>query len=110
MIRRPPRSTLFPYTTLFRSKNGGAIGGTIAAGMMGNITTPTCGLITAVNGATTYDTWIMPWGANSTHAVANGANVYVFTITNGGVNLSNQLIVLQDGVTIGTVYLRETKT
>src|SRR3712207_7770374 len=29
MIRRPPRSTLFPYTTLFRSrwrKQGGAIG------------------------------------------------------------------------------------
>src|SRR5437762_1706520 len=24
MIRRPPRSTLFPYTTLFRSKSGGA--------------------------------------------------------------------------------------
>src|SRR2546430_6684614 len=24
MIRRPPRSTLFPYTTLFRSKAGGA--------------------------------------------------------------------------------------
>src|SRR3712207_8066438 len=23
MIRRPPRSTLFPYTTLFRSDNGG---------------------------------------------------------------------------------------
>src|SRR2546425_9717703 len=23
MIRRPPRSTLFPYTTLFRSVNGG---------------------------------------------------------------------------------------
>src|SRR3989449_2734107 len=23
MIRRPPRSTLFPYTTLFRSTNGG---------------------------------------------------------------------------------------
>src|SRR3712207_8877253 len=23
MIRRPPRSTLFPYTTLFRSKGGG---------------------------------------------------------------------------------------
>src|SRR2546430_12875965 len=22
MIRRPPRSTLFPYTTLFRSQNG----------------------------------------------------------------------------------------
>src|SRR3712207_7658742 len=25
MIRRPPRSTLFPYTTLFRSKDGGQL-------------------------------------------------------------------------------------
>src|SRR2546427_8867272 len=25
MIRRPPRSTLFPYTTLFRSMNPGAL-------------------------------------------------------------------------------------
>src|SRR3712207_8844174 len=25
MIRRPPRSTLFPYTTLFRSRSGGEI-------------------------------------------------------------------------------------
>src|SRR2546422_8196939 len=25
MIRRPPRSTLFPYTTLFRSRGGGAL-------------------------------------------------------------------------------------
>src|SRR2546426_9099745 len=25
MIRRPPRSTLFPYTTLFRSAGGGII-------------------------------------------------------------------------------------
>src|SRR2546430_12731041 len=25
MIRRPPRSTLFPYTTLFRSEEGGAL-------------------------------------------------------------------------------------
>src|SRR3712207_8776379 len=27
MIRRPPRSTLFPYTTLFRSEAGSADGG-----------------------------------------------------------------------------------
>src|SRR6266487_603812 len=27
MIRRPPRSTLFPYTTLFRSRQPGALGG-----------------------------------------------------------------------------------
>src|SRR5256885_6548777 len=26
MIRRPPRSTLFPYTTLFRSFMGGVLG------------------------------------------------------------------------------------
>src|SRR3989449_6660319 len=25
MIRRPPRSTLFPYTTLFRSRTGAAL-------------------------------------------------------------------------------------
>src|SRR5436853_2351942 len=27
MIRRPPRSTLFPYTTLFRSRGGRALQG-----------------------------------------------------------------------------------
>src|SRR5256885_6444866 len=32
MIRRPPRSTLFPYTTLFRSRRNTTVGGT-----MGNI-------------------------------------------------------------------------
>src|SRR5258708_21392047 len=29
MIRRPPRSTLFPYTTLFRSRSGFALMGEI---------------------------------------------------------------------------------
>src|SRR3712207_8489852 len=29
MIRRPPRSTLFPYTTLFRSRVLGALGGLV---------------------------------------------------------------------------------
>src|SRR3712207_7116776 len=36
MIRRPPRSTLFPYTTLFRSgllvAHGRRLGGPVAAG------------------------------------------------------------------------------
>src|SRR5256885_13014515 len=40
MIRRPPRSTLFPYTTLFRSQNPGAVhaGGalTVNVGSMTN--------------------------------------------------------------------------
>src|SRR3712207_9269701 len=30
MIRRPPRSTLFPYTTLFRSERGAHLGNTLA--------------------------------------------------------------------------------
>src|SRR2546429_9530765 len=34
MIRRPPRSTLFPYTTLFRSRMELQIGGGGAAGTM----------------------------------------------------------------------------
>src|SRR3712207_7142966 len=29
MIRRPPRSTLFPYTTLFRSRRGHAVLGAV---------------------------------------------------------------------------------
>src|SRR3712207_7969743 len=29
MIRRPPRSTLFPYTTLFRSETGGRAEGEV---------------------------------------------------------------------------------
>src|SRR5438045_7087595 len=34
VTRRPPRSTLFPYTTLFRSENGVGLGavGAVAAG------------------------------------------------------------------------------
>src|SRR5688572_31999444 len=36
MIRRPPRSTLFPYTTLFRSGSGAEIGAiTFEAGLAG---------------------------------------------------------------------------
>src|SRR5256885_3973305 len=32
MIRRPPRSTLFPYTTLFRSLIGGRLQGRVGIG------------------------------------------------------------------------------
>src|SRR3712207_8581231 len=32
MIRRPPRSTLFPYTTLFRSVDAPRIGGDVRSG------------------------------------------------------------------------------
>src|SRR5690349_23943670 len=35
MIRRPPRSTLFPYTTLFRSGRAGRAGGTFSSASRG---------------------------------------------------------------------------
>src|SRR3712207_7501288 len=34
MIRRPPRSTLFPYTTLFRSEGGRAVLGSFEEDLM----------------------------------------------------------------------------
>ena len=52
----------------------------------------------------------MPWGGASTHAVANGANVYVFNITNDYSHSVNELLILQNGITIGTIYRRQTKT
>src|SRR3712207_9439215 len=36
MIRRPPRSTLFPYTTLFRSVAAGALIGPSVLGLVSN--------------------------------------------------------------------------
>src|SRR2546423_14007569 len=33
MIRRPPRSTLFPYTTLFRSAMSAVMGGNVRVGL-----------------------------------------------------------------------------
>src|SRR2546429_6296328 len=42
MIRRPPRSTLFPYTTLFRSL--GVVGATLAAVAVWAVAVPVLGV------------------------------------------------------------------
>src|SRR2546422_6119865 len=48
MIRRPPRSTLFPYTTLFRSYRGG-VGVSLAS--LGFVTGPdTLGIVGVIPG------------------------------------------------------------
>src|SRR5260370_23321616 len=47
MIRRPPRSTLFPYTTLFRSGLAACGAGLIAAGTAGLATACGAGLLAA---------------------------------------------------------------
>src|SRR2546426_10383685 len=58
MIRRPPRSTLFPYTTLFRSRLGpppkvGEL--VIALGRPGPSLTASWGVVSRVNGP--WRTW-----------------------------------------------------
>src|SRR2546421_6600313 len=40
MIRRPPRSTLFPYTTLFRSGDAGGCGGLQPQGLFRGLEIP----------------------------------------------------------------------
>src|SRR5947207_7593286 len=42
MIRRPPRSTLFPYTTLFRSQHEPRSGGRLRAGEPARAADPRC--------------------------------------------------------------------
>src|SRR3712207_6914328 len=49
MIRRPPRSTLFPYTTLFRSELGARPRRTTGASVPpGRFLSPRCNIVTAV--------------------------------------------------------------
>src|SRR2546426_3083242 len=43
MIRRPPRSTLFPYTTLFRSPSGREPAALLALGAPGHAPVPRAG-------------------------------------------------------------------
>src|SRR2546430_6902443 len=53
MIRRPPRSTLFPYTTLFRSISA-AIPGSPSASPASS---PACSTVISPGGATTWRWW-----------------------------------------------------
>src|SRR5260221_1802079 len=56
MIRRPPRSTLFPYTTLFRSVFVPAHGGSgLITGADGVIVLPQLSVTTGGGGATAAD-------------------------------------------------------
>src|SRR5256885_7117209 len=57
MIRRPPRSTLFPYTTLFRSQGGFRAGAEPAAGGDGELSRAWC---------------VVPGAREAAHPVARG--------------------------------------
>src|SRR5258708_24614141 len=96
MIRRPPRSTLFPYTTLFRSIGGGS-GGTITA--VGNITSGAA-FTSGVPGLALY------FSDASAIKDANGNNLLGFTATGSAANYLN----LADATTTNNPVLTVTGT
>src|SRR3712207_8374270 len=83
MIRRPPRSTLFPYTTLFRSLLGGttAVDGSVLEG----IGTRADGIVSAgpVPELTTpaYQDFAAKLAAAYPGATPNIINAYYYTAT-----------------------------
>src|SRR2546429_10026441 len=94
MIRRPPRSTLFPYTTLFRSING-----TIRGRVSDPSDQPVAGShVTAVNNATGYTRSIA--SAEDGYYVIASLPIGTYTVTitkNGFETLKFTEIVLQAG-------------
>src|SRR3712207_7935411 len=61
MIRRPPRSTLFPYTTLFRSRAGTASAGCQGIHPGGEFTLP---LLSRLSPLTVDDSDAVVWGTS----------------------------------------------
>src|SRR5256886_4826519 len=81
MIRRPPRSTLFPYTTLFRSivrdQFGNPVAGvgvTFAPGTGGGSVTPTSPVTTGADGVAAVTAWTLgPTAGPNTLTAASGS-------------------------------------
>src|SRR5206468_12813498 len=71
MLRRPPRSTLFPYTTLFRSETGTAT--TSAKPMSGNLTSISDAMLQ--NAASDPKNWIHPNGNYANTRYYPGAQI-----------------------------------
>src|SRR5256885_17271268 len=72
MIRRPPRSTLFPYTTLFRSRTALATGAGVDAPPGGD--TGPAGSVPSLWGLHEFDAFLLvvdgvPWGGAFSPAV-----------------------------------------
>src|SRR5437879_13566980 len=92
MIRRPPRSTLFPYTTLFRSLDGNTpvVALVLKAGMNRNTrdvhgATPL--LVTAAGGRSETAELLLANGADI-HAKDNrGWTPLIFAVFNGDLDL-----------------------
>src|SRR5437899_10867570 len=78
MIRRPPRSTLFPYTTLFRSSgqlgNGGSIDQSTPVRVTGGPFASVTGGGSHSCGVRTSDSFVLCWGSNSNGQIGNGTS------------------------------------
>src|SRR2546430_17237885 len=74
MIRRPPRSTLFPYTTLFRST------GNLNAGKVVTLTVAFSEAVT-VNTSGGTPTLALNDGGAATYTSGSGSNSLIFSYT-----------------------------
>src|SRR2546430_2131065 len=86
MIRRPPRSTLFPYTTLFRSSSGATISATNGAAVW-------------FTGGTTID--LQNALITSTNSSDNGVNLSSVNGTFSAVNTSSITNATGDDFVVG---------
>src|SRR3712207_6984926 len=83
MIRRPPRSTLFPYTTLFRSEGGAALTAGLLLGVFAywgwessvNLTEETTDSATAPGRAAIVSTVVLLVDRKSTRLNSSHANI-----------------------------------
>src|SRR3712207_8965349 len=78
MIRRPPRSTLFPYTTLFRSRHHRAVYSAGGARRHGDLLTRVCakGMAAEVTGATAWsEAQFLALDRKSTRLNSSHANI-----------------------------------
>src|SRR3712207_9121575 len=83
MIRRPPRSTLFPYTTLFRSTFGGDLFLAVIAGVaFATILAVVAGLVLSASAAVSHDVWsnVIRKGRDSEHEEVVVAKIAAITI------------------------------
>src|ERR1044072_9876300 len=80
MIRRPPRSTLFPYTTLFRSILVGDLGTSETVGI-GSGGTGVSGSTGNTGGETTFGSLVSAWGGDP--GLASSASA-TFVVGSGG--------------------------
>src|SRR2546430_8791697 len=103
MIRRPPRSTLFPYTTLFRSINDGQ-GGTTPPGSLSKIGTGTFELAgaTAYTGGTTVSAGTLVV-SNKTGSSTGTGPVQVTSGTLGGSGIVAGDVSIGTGTSSGAI-------